>query len=58
MTDYDGKERPEHYELPDGDERTELPAQHMGPARQMGGQGIPTLSRILPGRKACRLQQG
>ena len=24
MTDYDGKERPEHYELPDGDERTEL----------------------------------
>lgn len=24
MTDYDGKDRPEHYELPDGDERTEL----------------------------------
>lgn len=108
MTDYDGKDRPEHYELPDGDERTELrngivralyalpmhftsPINVEGievndlfsintllggtieaqtvmllnslrsiwdPQGKMGGQRIPTLSRILPGRKACRLQQG
>ena len=88
MTDYDGKDRPEHYELPDGDERTELrngivralyalPMHFTSPINVEGIEvndlfSINTLlggtieaqtvmllnSRILPGRKACRLQQG
>lgn len=103
MTDYDGKDRPEHYELPDGDERTELrngivralyalPMHFTSPINVEGIEvndlfSINTLlggtieaqtvmllnslrsiwdpqgkwadkDRILPGRKACRLQQG